>query len=131
MYTKINEYLNSKNNSHKRVIPRDFFNESKLLKCMGRLSIKILDNDLPEGVSIKIDENGEPFDIVLDGVISKLYVSNYKTTVNDVEVKFGTEYNSKSNYPLYLIYGYDEIEVFDDNGDFSDEFVDYVLNDLK
>lgn len=24
------------NNKHKRVIPRDFFNESKLLKCLGK-----------------------------------------------------------------------------------------------
>lgn len=48
-----------------RVIPRDFFNESKLLKCMGQLSLKILDCQLPKGIEMYIEGDGQPFQIGL------------------------------------------------------------------
>lgn len=112
----------SYNSSHRRVIPRDFFNESKLLKCMGVLALKILDNQLPDGISIIIEESGEPFEIDLgdDG----LYVSNYHITVNGEDVIMKTRYNSKSSFPFMCEIGYDEVPVFDDNGDFDEEFIE-------
>ena len=107
--------------SYTRVIPRDFFNEAKLLKCMGQLSLKILDGLLPDGVSIQINENGEPFEICQtdDG---RLFIANYETTVNDVYVSMSTTYNSKENYPLICYHDDVETTVFDEKGDFTDEF---------
>jgi hypothetical protein len=106
-----------------RVIPRDFFNEAKLLKCMGILSLKILDCQLPEGIEITISESGNPFNIQLsdDG---SLYVANYQIKVNGQIVEFHTTYNSKSNYPFYASVDYCEYQVFDDGGEFTDEFIE-------
>ena len=40
-----------------RVIPRDLFNEAKLLKCMGHLCLKIHDRQVP--IQMKILEEDE------------------------------------------------------------------------
>lgn len=105
-----------------RVIPRDFFNEAKLLKCLGQLAIKIHECDLPEGFIIDIEESGDPFDIQLSDEGS-LYVANYPTTVNGVRVRFKTTYNSKSPYPLFCEVDYTDYQVFEDNGEFCEEFI--------
>ena len=111
--------------NYNRVIPRDFFNESKLLKCLGNLTIK--NGEL--GTGIEIDENGESFDIQLsdDGI---LFVSNYSFELNGVDLSFGTRYNSKSNYPLVLSYCYEEVDVFDENGNYTSEFLQ-TISDIK
>lgn len=109
--------------SYSRVIPRDFFNEAKLLKCYGQLSLAILDGKVPKGITIAIEETGESFEIALsdDG---SLYVSNYEILVNGCSTTFGTRYNSKRNYPFYCQHSdtLEEIEVFDENGEFTSEF---------
>lgn len=109
--------------SYTRVIPRDFFNEAKLLKCMGQLSLKILDGLLPEGIKIEIDENGEPFEIsqTSDG---RLFISNYDATINDTYVSLSTTYNSKEPFPLVCFHDDVETVVFDDNGEFTPEFIE-------
>ncbi len=42
-----------------RVIPRDLFNEAKLLKCIGRLVLLIHDGDHN---NISFEHDGEPFE---------------------------------------------------------------------
>jgi hypothetical protein len=110
--------------TYTRVIPRDFFNEAKLLKCFGKLSLSILDCKLPDGVKVTIEECGDPFEICLshDGL---LFIANYLTCVNGESVMFGSRYNSKRNFPFYCIHpeSLEEIEVFTDDGKFSEEFV--------
>jgi len=110
--------------SYQRVIPRDFFNEAKLLKCMGLLALKVLDNQLPEGIVISIDESGEPFDIIQMEDSGDLSVVNYPVIVNGVELLFASNYNSKSNFPLYCEIDYSPITVFNEIGDFSNEFIE-------
>ena len=107
-----------------REIPRDFFNEAKLLNCLGLLSLKILDCQLPEGIGIEIEGEGQPFNIVLlkDG---SLVVDNYPILLNGMYVKFKTTYNSKSNYPFFAEHKNCDIPVFDDNGEFDEEFINY------
>lgn len=107
--------------TYDRVIPRDFFNEAKLLKCFGFLSLKILNNSLPEGMQIHIEDNGERFDIELadEGF---LYLANYCTTINEVPVLFLTTYNNKSNFPFYCRIDDYDYQVFDEGGNFTDEF---------
>ncbi len=112
--------------TYQRVIPRDLFNEAKLLKCMGLLSLKILDGLTP--CSILIDECGEPFKIERTDE-GGLYVSNYKITVNGIPCHFFTTSNNKEPYPFYVyIHNYEEIPVFDDAGEFSPEFIEFCTN---
>lgn len=115
--------------TYTRVIPRDFFNEAKLLKCMGVLALKILDRQLPDGVNIEIEESGEPFQIELtdDG---NLFVSNYPVLVNGQPATFCTVYNSKENFPLNLIYDYCEYRVFDEAGNFHPDFINFVKSNF-
>jgi hypothetical protein len=112
---------------YKRVIPRDFFNESKLLKCMGQLSLKILDGLLPEGVKIEIYESGEAFEVGLtnDG---RLFINNYDTIINDTYVSLSTTYNAKDNFPLICFHDDIETTVFDEAGNFTDEFITFCKN---
>ncbi len=104
-----------------RVIPRDFFNEAKLLKCYGVLALAIHKSALPTKVKISIEESGEPFDIVMaDGY--GLTVKNYPITVNGEIILFYTTYNSKDNFPFYCQVNGEEVEVFDNLGDFTMDF---------
>lgn len=108
--------------SYLRVIPRDLFNEAKLLKCFGQLALTVLDGMVPDGIGITIEESGEPFQVELqdDGY---LCISNYQTFVNGQPVLFKTTYNSKSNYPFYCEHENGDIEVFTEDGKFSTEFM--------
>lgn len=112
---------------YERVIPRDFFNEAKLLKCLGHLSVKIHDKLLPKGLDIKIKETGEPFEVRLheDGTLE---VVNYPVKVNNYKVRLVSRYNSKSSYPLMCVYenrrDYIEEDVFTEDGEFTQEFLD-------
>ena len=113
---------------YKRVIPRDFFNEAKLLKCMGLLALKELDQMLPKGVDIRIESRSEEkdagFDIYRDEGNDGLYVGNYNVVINDEIYTAYTKYNSKDNYPLYIQdEDYVDYLVFDEQGEFTDEFI--------
>lgn len=110
--------------NYTRVIPRDFFNEAKLLKCMGLLSLKILDRMLPDGIEIEVEENGAPFQINLSDA-GDLIVTNYKIIINGDDGIFYTIYNSKENYPFFCYCANDnnDVRVFNEAGVFTEEFV--------
>lgn len=114
--------------TYKRVIPRDFFNEAKLLKCMGHLALKVHDGLVPEGITISIRESGKPFEIILDHD-GHLWIKNYPVLVNGKGVIMKTVYNSKSPYPFYCEIAGEEITVFDDDGHWDQEFLDYFQNE--
>lgn len=104
-----------------RVIPRDLFNESKLLKCIGQVCLKIHDNAI-KGLSFESD--GEPFQIEQDEMTGNLSIHNIDFYVKGEQVFLVSSYNSKGAYPLYLLTSDDEeIEVFYEDGDFTDEFL--------
>ena len=94
---------------------------------MGQLSLNILDGKLPEGVKIEIDETGEAFEIGLtnDG---RLFINNYDTTINDTYVSLSTTYNSKDAFPLICFHDDIETTVFDESGNFTDEFINFCKN---
>lgn len=110
--------------SYERVIPRDFFNEAKLLKCLGHLVIMSQSVKCPEGIKITVKENGKPFDIRKDDSSGDIYVSNYKTKVNGKLVRFETNLNSQRIYPLSCYYDNTLYAVFEDNGEFDQEFIE-------
>lgn len=104
--------------SYKRVVPRDFFNESKLLKCLGAFEIAVM-NHMCNGIPIKtclISESG--FEIKQDDSDGSLYCSNYVVSINDKELRLFTSYNDKSGYPLFAEYNGEIHQVFDDDGNF-------------
>ncbi len=109
---------------YQRVLPRDLFNEAKLLKCLGRLVLLIHDRKIP--FVGKVIHDGEPFKIGLSECGS-LIVTNVQILVNNQAFAFKTTYNAKSNYPFYLeTNDYSEILVFDESGEFSEEFIEFV-----
>jgi hypothetical protein len=108
-----------------RVIPRDLFNEAKLLKCIGRLCLLIHDNQVP--VPMRFKHNGSAFNVV-QSIDGDLMLTNVLIYIKDKEFDFKTHLNSKSNYSLYL---YDEeagiVDVFEDNGEFTSEFIEFCV----
>lgn len=115
--------MNTSIETYTRVIPRDFFNEAKLLKCMGVLALKILDGQTP--CEISIEESGEPFNIELTDE-GNLFVSNYPVTVKGQEMVFVTTYNSKDAFPFYCVHEYCEYQVFDDAGNWHPDFLEFI-----
>lgn len=114
------------NAEYTRVIPRDLFNESKLLKCIGRLTLLIHDGFAINGMTFEHD--GDPFSVALmdDGF---LCITNIIFEMNDENMLFKCQYNSKSNYSLFLEYDYCDYLVFDESGDYTKEFKD-ICNDI-
>lgn len=116
-----------------RVIPRDLFNEAKLLKCMGRLSLLIHDQDIRLSGILNINHEDERsgFKIEQNEDDGSIYVSNLHVFDNNgTNIYLSTALNGRSNYPLLFTYdcGFGEKHdfVFDDNGDFTREFLDAI-----
>lgn len=110
--------------SYPRVIPRDLFNEAKLLKCLGQLALLILDGvGVPRGLSLKHDEEAETgFQIEQDDSDGALYCENIACYYGGRFIGLRAPYNSKDAYPLQFILQDQEGAVFDDRGKLSAEF---------
>lgn len=115
------------NQGYQRVIPRDLFNESKLLKCIGQVSLLIHDgidkagNRTPEGLTI--NQEGDAFSIALhdDGYLILLNVS---IEYLEESLTLGTIYNSKEPYPLYdIVTG---TQVLTDSGTWHQDFLNLL-----
>lgn len=113
--------------SYKRVLPRDYFNESKLLKCLGHLALQILnDRDKANGIEIEIfDNDGAPFNIQLSEC-GHLYEIYHPIKVGGEIVRMMTPYNSKANFPLICEHGIENYDVFTDQGEFTVEFINFA-----
>lgn len=124
---------------YNRVIPRDLFNEAKLLKCLGFLTLAIHDNELQ---GIKFHHFGEQFEIQLTEA-GELHVWNIafmlKRKAREIDwfevqedgIGFYTTYNSKADYPLEYRIGEDFGYVFDDGGKFTEEFLDKIKKETE
>jgi hypothetical protein len=105
--------------TYERVYPRDLFNEACLLKCLGRLTLLILDGKLdlpmPENIPVEID---------LDQDNSRLYSNLEFYTKSGDPLYFCTPYNSRDHYPLLCVSEDDEVySVFEDSGELHQEFL--------
>lgn len=110
------------NSHYQRVIPRDLFNEAKLLKSIGRLVLLILDGKALNGMTYEHD--GEPFEVgLLDE--GSLNIKNIHFNMADQRLFFKTTYNSKAAYPLYCEWDYVDYLVFDEDGEYAQEFIDF------
>ncbi len=108
---------------YKRVIPRDLFNEAKLLKCIGAF---ILEADglavLRKG--IELPDEGEPFNVVQCPLTGALSISNYQFSFGGLQLDLFTEYNSKANYPLWAeIDQGEQFLVLDESGKITPELL--------
>lgn len=110
--------------SYVRVIPRDLFNEANLLKCYGQLYINLenfgLEHCLIHG------ECEDAFDILQDLSDGSLSVSNLYLTLRNKTYRFERPLNSREPYPMYMVSGAWAIEVFNDDGPFSQQMIDFL-----
>ena len=86
---------------YNRVLPRDLFNESKLLKCMGKLVIHLENefrlvpsDDYYPSFDIKMNEDNNTLHLV--GIRFIIGYGSFELNSSD----FFTPYNSKDQWPL-------------------------------
>lgn len=107
-----------------RVVPRDLFNESKLLKCLGALYIA--SESTGDRVQIDIEHDGKAFDVQQDPADGSIYVANVGVYINRVPHAAWCPMNSRDAYPLYLMSLDDNaaepFAAFDDDGNLSSTF---------
>lgn len=116
--------------SYHRVIPRDLFNESMLLKCLGKVSVMILDEKLLKyGVTDELLDEHSGFQIEQSEMDGSIRCSNYKVyDRSGNEITMFTGLNSREQFPLQF---FNELEEDYQNtltvkGDFSKEFINYL-----
>lgn len=108
--------------SYQRTIPRDLFNEAKLLKCLGQLSLLIY-----EGLSLEHDNTEfAGFSIAQDERDGSLYCENISLFYCNRLIGLRSPYNCKNPFPLRFILDEDCGNVFDDSGEFSTEFISSI-----
>jgi uncharacterized membrane protein len=117
---------------YRRVVPRDLFNEAKLLKCLGKIAIGILDGKLSQ-YGVEEDFSNENMGFVIDqNEDGGIFCLNYKIFKNKKEVQLFSGLNSKLNWPLMTIDHREEyIHVFDDDGNFSEDFIKFLKSKKK
>lgn len=109
---------------YQRVIPRDLFNESNLLKCMGRIYILLETTDCS---NVELTHDDEAFDIEQNQYTGGIYVRNVRLMVRGKHVHLERPLNSRGAWPLYAtMEDDDEISVFDDDGNFTQEMLAYL-----
>ncbi len=112
---------------YRRVIPRDLFNEAKLLKCMGRLSLLIHDG-MCDKWRLTLDHDGGSFRIHQNEADGGIFVNNLGLRViGGPTIYTQTGLNSRREWPL-TFEGQDgeSGDVFGEDGSLSDEFCAYL-----
>ena len=106
-----------------RVIPRDLFNESKLLKCLGQLQLYIHDNNR---MGFKVEFDGEPFDICQNVHDGSIYVRNYQVYLNNDLVTLYHPLNAKGPYPMQADYHDQTYDLFNEKGEINEALQDNI-----
>jgi len=110
--------------SYQRVIPRDLFNESSLLKCYGQIYINLEKMGLDNLLVYSDLSTTEGFGIVEDDSDGSTHIKNINLIVKGEPVIFWRPLNSRDPFPLYANhYDAENIDVFNDDGSFSQEFL--------
>lgn len=101
--------------TYSRVLPRDAFNEAKLLKCVGKLTLMIEDGLLP---AWHYHHDGDAFNIVQNESDGSISVANITFWRNKRQVHVVTPLNSKDAWPALMIDGENEYYLFSDAGEY-------------
>lgn len=112
--------------SYQRVIPRDLFNEAKLLKCLGQLSL-LVENGVLQSLRVELDEVYDGFDVEQDENDGSIYCPGIDVVFGDgVEIYVYSPLNSRSSYPLQFSCRGESGDVFDDDGSTSTMFTNLL-----
>lgn len=118
------------NCTYSRVLPRDLFNEAKLLKCLGKLCLHIHDgNKALTGLKFEYDDTF--FMICQNEQDASLAVSSIKFKIGEKQLYFYTKYNSREDWPLFASFNddnSDEVNVFDLFGNLDEGFINLINN---
>lgn len=126
--------------THFRVIPRDLFNEAKLLKSLGQLCLKIHEGQA-DPLTVDHEDPEAGFTVELSPTHGTLFVRDLWFYCNGLPVEFYTDYNDRDPYPLWAEFTFGSadpanpipenqrgpFQVFDDSGEFSEGFRAGVL----
>lgn len=114
--------------SYLRVLPRDLFNEAKLLKCLGQLSLILHDGvGIRWPMALEFLSPSRGFVIDQDPGDASLRCTNLRLMFRGFEIPLHTNYNSKDPYPLlFTNWDGDEGSVFDDTGKLAEEFTAWL-----
>lgn len=104
-----------------RVIPRDFFNEAKLLKCLGAFEISVLEGQANR-LGITTDYDGQPFEICQNKADGSIYVANYHVFLQGEMIFLSTPLNSREPWPLIAEFKNEIYFVFDSDGNWMPNF---------
>lgn len=110
-----------------RVIPRDLFNEAKLLNNLGRIQILIEDRMICLTSKMDIDDAVSPegFGVDQDDSDASLFARNLRFYFEGEEIKMRTPYNSKAKYPILGVYKGEDYYLLDDKGNWLPEWGRY------
>lgn len=113
--------------SYERVLPRDLFNDANLLKCIGQITLLIHDRRLELEVNHR--HPNKDFQIRQSEDDGSTQVTNITFALRSGwAVQFYRPMNARSSWPLYALVAdsQEEIEVFDDHGNLTEEFLKAV-----
>lgn len=114
--------------SYIRVIPRDLFNEANLLKCLGQLYI-CLENAGEHVAKFRVDCVEGNFDIRQNEADGSISVVNLPFSINNAPYILKRPMNSRRSFPLYassLFNDHDDVEVFNEDGKLTEEFLELI-----
>lgn len=108
--------------SYTRVIPRDLFNEAKLLKCLGQLALLV--NERKVGLELIFErEYAEHFNIEQNPDDGSIYATNVRLFKTDGEgIRLFSPLNSREVYPLMFEHNDVTDYVFHESGNPTQAF---------
>ena len=110
--------------SYKRVIPRDLFNESSLLKCLGRVALLIADGKAPEGMRLEHTNPTKGFEIDQSPSSGDLCCLNLVLVTKGGRAFIWRGLNSREEWSIFVGTDYyEDIELLDSKGNFTAEFL--------
>lgn len=118
------------NAAYQRVMPRDLFNEGKLLKCIGQLALLI-----HNGIRwpLKLRHRGRAFRIAQDPSHGGIFITNVTASLNGTPLTLYTTMNGRDTYPL--VWEDEELgvegKVFTDSGQLTSEFTSWLDSKCK
>ena len=122
--------MRTQNGEFYRVIPRDLFNEAKLLKSLGRLCL-LIHEGLADPLEVDLEDPETGFQVELSPTYGTLFVSNLHIWPRHATASFFTHYNDKAPWPLWVTVSVDDrettVEVFTEDGELTQEFRAGVL----
>lgn len=108
--------------NYQRVLPRDLFNEAKLLKCVGKL-VCVIEDKMIENLSYHYDD--DEFNVWQDDSDGSIYIGNIEFFTHGRKggkIRMQTPLNSKDAWPLQAVINDEYYDVFNDVGELNSDF---------